>query len=66
MASGVNEQDVSKGIDPVQGHYDILADRFWFRVDGRQVWFDSRRLPFTMLNRCADKALILKHENQAR
>jgi hypothetical protein len=26
------------------------------------VRFDSRRLPFTTIDGCADKALILKHE----
>ena len=64
-------KDISVGDDPVMAMRDIVADTFVFYVDGRSVSFPAREVPFTLtyaetrgrLYRCADKALILKHEN---
>lgn len=65
------KQDVSKGVDPVQSHYDIFKDEVLFRIDGKTYRWDTRKLPFTLKAviiggipaHCADKALILRHAN---
>lgn len=63
-------EDISVGSDPILAMYDISTGEFIFSVDGRSVKFDMRSVPFTLvcaelnggMRRCADKALILKHE----
>ena len=57
---GLSRVDISQGVDPIPGSYDLIERTWDFRVGSESFKFHEP-LPFTLKDWKADKGLILKH-----